>query len=235
MWGLKGKPTESPPLKGVPTGPLFFGGLKGKPTESPPLKPRKRHNHRCPFWLIWLKNRGPRFAWWFNQLPGPSIFPKSTPMNATNWVPMRFCPSARKEPLCSSCRASTGTAGFFRVALDRSGRWQAQELGVWVSPVFCFGDVNKRWFFLVVSLFKKNEMGALKKRDTQLCALEVVLVGIGERPNHMPKTSGPCGRSGFGKSRVPPLRPLSRFHMVCDQATVPRHLRNRERQLVRPR
>ena len=35
----------------------------------------------CPFWLIWLKNRGPWFTWWFNQLPGPSIFPKRTPMS----------------------------------------------------------------------------------------------------------------------------------------------------------
>ena len=32
--------------------------------------------HRCPFWFIWWRNRGPWFAW-FNQLP--SIFPKRTP------------------------------------------------------------------------------------------------------------------------------------------------------------
>ena len=36
--------------------------------------------HRCPFWLIGLKKRGRWFTWWFNQLPGPSIFPKRTPM-----------------------------------------------------------------------------------------------------------------------------------------------------------
>ena len=36
--------------------------------------------HGCPFWLIWSKNRGPWFTWNFNQLPGPSTFPKRTPM-----------------------------------------------------------------------------------------------------------------------------------------------------------
>ena len=29
---------------------------------------------------VWLKNRGPWFSRWFNQLPGPSIFPKKAPM-----------------------------------------------------------------------------------------------------------------------------------------------------------
>ena len=49
-------------------------------------KSEKRHaqccKHRCPFWLFWFKNRGPWFTWWFNQLPGPSISPKTTPMVA---------------------------------------------------------------------------------------------------------------------------------------------------------
>ena len=36
---------------------------------------------RCPFWLIWLKHRRPWFTWWFNQLPGPSIFPDSSLRN----------------------------------------------------------------------------------------------------------------------------------------------------------
>ena len=33
------------------------------------------HAHRCPFWLIWFKIEGDSwFTWWFNQLPGPSMF-----------------------------------------------------------------------------------------------------------------------------------------------------------------
>ena len=36
--------------------------------------------HRCPFGLIWLKHRGPWLAWWFNELPRPSIFPETAPM-----------------------------------------------------------------------------------------------------------------------------------------------------------
>ena len=35
-----------------------------------------QRKHRCPFWLIWLKNGGPWFTWWFNQPPGSSIFQK---------------------------------------------------------------------------------------------------------------------------------------------------------------
>ena len=39
--------------------------------------------HRCPFWLIWLKNRSGDswVTWWFNQLPGISIDfkPRRTP------------------------------------------------------------------------------------------------------------------------------------------------------------
>ena len=31
-------------------------------------------NHRCPFWLVWLKNRGLWFTLKVNHLPGPSIF-----------------------------------------------------------------------------------------------------------------------------------------------------------------
>ena len=34
----------------------------------------------CPLWLIWFKDRGPWCTWWFKQLPGPSIFPKRTPI-----------------------------------------------------------------------------------------------------------------------------------------------------------
>ena len=32
------------------------------------------------FWLFWYTNRWPWFTWWFNHLPGPSIYPKRTPM-----------------------------------------------------------------------------------------------------------------------------------------------------------
>ena len=42
------------------------------------LRTWNRH-HRCPFWLIWSKNRlgDSWFAWGFNQLPGkPIYFPK---------------------------------------------------------------------------------------------------------------------------------------------------------------
>ena len=34
--------------------------------------------HKCPFWLVLLKHRGPWCTWWFNHLPGPSIFQKDT-------------------------------------------------------------------------------------------------------------------------------------------------------------
>ena len=44
------------------------GGPAGSFLETRP--------HRFPFWLIWFKNRGPWFAWGFNQLPGPSTFPQ---------------------------------------------------------------------------------------------------------------------------------------------------------------
>ena len=39
-------------------------------------------------WLIWFENRLGEswFAWWFNHIPGPSIFPKRTPM----WVSLFF-------------------------------------------------------------------------------------------------------------------------------------------------
>ena len=37
-------------------------------------------DHRCPFWLVWLKSRGPWFTWWFNLLPGPSMNEIRTPM-----------------------------------------------------------------------------------------------------------------------------------------------------------
>ena len=40
-------------------------------------------NHRCPFWLVCLKNRGPWFRWGLFHLPGPSIFSKRPPMSRT--------------------------------------------------------------------------------------------------------------------------------------------------------
>ena len=30
--------------------------------------------HRCPFLVGLVRNRGPWFTWWFNHLPGPSLF-----------------------------------------------------------------------------------------------------------------------------------------------------------------
>ena len=39
-------------------------------------KGKNRKAHRCPSWLVCLKNRGPWFTWWLNHLPGPSIFQK---------------------------------------------------------------------------------------------------------------------------------------------------------------
>ena len=50
--------------------------------------------HRCPFWLIWFENRGPWFTWGVNQLPGPSIFPRRTP------VLLRACVS--HSPVCEA-------------------------------------------------------------------------------------------------------------------------------------
>ena len=52
--------------------------LKPKHFPSPYLQiglAEKGRDHRCPFWLIWSKNRGPWFTLWLNQLPGP-YFPK---------------------------------------------------------------------------------------------------------------------------------------------------------------
>ena len=43
---------------------------------------QERQGHRCPFCFFGRKIDGFRwFAWWFNQLPGPSICPKRTPMS----------------------------------------------------------------------------------------------------------------------------------------------------------
>ena len=49
--------------------------------------------HRCPFWLVCSKNRGPGFTWWFNYFPGPSIFQRRAPMRST---------AKGKLPGCSS-------------------------------------------------------------------------------------------------------------------------------------
>ena len=34
-----------------------------------------RTSHRCPFWLVCLKHRGPWFRWGLFHLPGPPSFP----------------------------------------------------------------------------------------------------------------------------------------------------------------
>ena len=80
------------------------------PLQSIPMSHRsmKTRDHRCPFWLIWSKNRGPWLTWGFNQLPGSSTFPKRTPMLLTvQELELHFgafCPGMLGLPLfANSC------------------------------------------------------------------------------------------------------------------------------------
>ena len=52
-------------------------------------------------WLIWFEYRGPWFTWWFNQLPGPSIFPRTTPM-VVSFVAQASNPFAKAPPVSAA-------------------------------------------------------------------------------------------------------------------------------------
>ena len=61
-------------LVGTP-GAVFVGVCRYKAScQASWLSLGMAHLHRRPFGLAWLENRGPWFSWWFNHLPGPSIF-----------------------------------------------------------------------------------------------------------------------------------------------------------------
>ena len=68
----------------------FFNSPPPAPERVPGLQACCKH--RCPFWLVCSKNRGPWFTWWFNHLPGPSICPKRTPMVSTCFKLKSDCP-----------------------------------------------------------------------------------------------------------------------------------------------
>ena len=67
--------------------------------------PGRRASERSVSFLVDLveKNRGPWFAWWFNQLPGPSIFQKGHLCSERSVASNRRadCNLAFNEPQCS--------------------------------------------------------------------------------------------------------------------------------------
>ena len=54
---------------------------------------QRRRGHRCPFWLVCLKNRWPWFRWGKCHLPGPSMFPKGL------WQRGALATERRKVPI----------------------------------------------------------------------------------------------------------------------------------------
>ena len=56
---------------------LLEDNAPGSLTQVPgQLVDGRESEHRCPFWLVCLKDRRPWCTWWFSHLPGPSIFQK---------------------------------------------------------------------------------------------------------------------------------------------------------------
>ena len=89
----------------------------GCPVGFPVGFPSEPARHRCPFWLVCLKYRGPWFTWWFHHLPGPSIFQNRAPhffraFRTTNGL--FHLPDARLS--------LTAGVGFFRRRGDAADR-----------------------------------------------------------------------------------------------------------------
>ena len=111
-----------------PAACLSFGLQAGILVERRVCLKISHPRHRRPFWWMWLKNRGSSFTWWFNQLPGPSIFPKGTPMgpvvllvslssfkkgNRQDWRPnsaIQLVP--RRSGQCSTSSRTCGRRSF---------------------------------------------------------------------------------------------------------------------------
>ena len=68
-----------------------------------------QHEHGCPFWLKnGLRIEGDSWFTWFNQLPGPSIFPKRTPMNMIG-----FFVVSKESPLNKRGTSRATAEGYF--------------------------------------------------------------------------------------------------------------------------
>ena len=101
-----------------------------------------RYNHRCPFWLVCLSNRGGLF-----HLPGPSIFPKGHLWLQLSWLSGGCAKSC--SPEVSIGLGIQTWDRFHRCQVPRHGRgagaadapaangfWEGARLSIYLSILF---------------------------------------------------------------------------------------------------
>ena len=86
------------------------------------IPPSSPSFHRCPFWLIWLKNGGLWFTWWFNQI---QYFPKK----GTYGLVRKGFPSKSRSPM--------GWFAAFRGLHADAGPFAVPQAGKGGTVMFC--------------------------------------------------------------------------------------------------
>ena len=142
-----GEKKQKKPQPKPSSGQVFFG-VSVRSTQIPIEPPvGSVGKHRCPFWLVCLKNRGPWFGWGLFHLPGPSIFPKGH-LCGCKWDVGNWGASFARSEVARSDRTPQGSANasdiFFSDPGTRPGPKSMQAKSITSFRLDGFASVSGR-------------------------------------------------------------------------------------------